>query len=334
MLPLMIRSLVAPPQLPVEGDDFIVRRNLSQESLVESINNRELMWLDFVDPTAEEIAWLESAIKLHPIVVSDLKREDRRPTLLVFANYLFLSLFQAQLKGFHVEAEEIHCLVGECYFVTVRKAGATTIDAAYERAAGNKDYWRRGVSYFLYLTLQFVIDSYYPLLDRISNQLNKLEEAIMMNGDKITQQSVFRIKQQLINLRQMVAPQREVLSNVIGEERLMSQGEQRQLFRHLYERLLRVYDVIDSQRDLSSNVLDLIESQSSAKLSIAVNRLTVLSMIFLPLTFLIGFFGLNFVTTAPEMVIPLSGDSVFVLLLALTAGAAALALVFRRKGWL
>jgi magnesium transporter len=133
----------------------------------------------------------------------------------------------------------------------------------------------------------------------------------------------------------MVAPQREVISNVIGEERLSRTSDERELFRHLYERLLRIYDVIDSQRDLASNVLDLIESQESSKLGTAVNRLTVLSMIFLPLTFLVGLFGLNFVTTKPEWEIPLGGDAVFLLILLITAiSAGAMAYYFRKQGWL
>ncbi len=133
----------------------------------------------------------------------------------------------------------------------------------------------------------------------------------------------------------MVAPQREVLSNAIGEERLAKTNEDRDLFRHLYERLLRIYDVIDAQRDLASNVLDLVESQHSVTMANAVSRLTIFSMIFLPLTFLVGLFGLNFVTTNPEFAIPISGESLFWLILILTAiSAAVMAWFFRRRGWL
>jgi magnesium transporter len=133
----------------------------------------------------------------------------------------------------------------------------------------------------------------------------------------------------------MVAPQREVISNVIGEERLSKTSENRDLFRHLYERLLRIYDVIDSQRDLASNVLDLIESQEATNLANAVSRLTVISMIFLPLTFLVGLFGLNFITTTPEWTIPLRGDWVFALILVVTIiSGILLGIYFRKRGWL
>jgi len=331
----MLRSLVAPSIIP-EGEEVTFRRNLTQEALEEALANSEnLLWLDVVDPTDEEISWLEECFKLHPMIVSDLRREDRRPSLLVYSEYLFLSLFQPQIRLNGVQGQEIHCVVGQQYLLTVRSASSTAVDSAYDRAATSPEYWKRGVTYLLYLTVQFVVDSYYPLLDRVSNQLSKLEEKALTNGDRVTQKSVFMIKQQLINLRQMVAPQREVLSNAIGEERLAKTSEDRDLFRHLYERLLRVYDVIDSQRDLASNVLDLVESQHSVQMANAVSRLTIFSMIFLPLTFLVGLFGLNFVTTSPEYAIPISGESLFSLIIILTAISAALmAWFFRRKGWL
>jgi magnesium transporter len=331
----MLRSLVVSLN-PPDDENLTIRRNLSYEALEQAIADNDLLWLDIVDPTDEELQWLESCFKLHPVVVTDLRREDRRPALHAYPEYLFLSLFQGQLKLAEVLAHEIHCIISEQYLITTRSAASVAVDSAYERAAQNTDYWKRGVGYFLYLTIQFVTDAYYPLLDRISNQLNTLEEEAMKNGgNRNVEKSIYRIKHQLISLRQMVAPQREVLSNAIGEERLAKTRENRELFRHLYERLLRVYDVIDSQRDLASNVLDLIESQQSSRLANAVGRLTVFSMIFLPLTFLVGLFGLNFVTTAPEFEIPLSGALVFLMIIIFTlVSGGVMAWYFRRRGWL
>jgi magnesium transporter len=331
----MLRSLVSTPQNNGDSTDFVLRRNLTQQSLEQALCDGDLLWIDVVDPADEEIRWLEETFHLHPAVVADLRRVDYRPTILIYPEYMFLSLFQAHLKGADVTSDEIHCIIGERFYITVRSGESSALDGAYDRAAQNADYWRRGVVYFLYLSIQFVVDSYYPLLDRLSNQLNRIEESVILNKNTNVQQSVFRIKQQLINLRQMVAPQREALSNVIGEERLARSPELRDLFRHLYERLLRIYDVIDSQRDLSSNVLDLIESQESSRLANAVSRLTVLSMIFLPLTFLVGLFGLNFVTTQPELVIGAPGIVVFFFIILVTAASgAAIAVYFRKRGWL
>src|SRR5690606_21234035 len=330
----MMRSLVAPAEIP-DDSAFTLRRNLSLGSLEAALLNNDIMWLAWVNPEDEEIRWSEQHLHRNRAVVSDLRREDRRPALMVYPEYLFFSLFQWRVEKSVIISDEIHCIIGPNFFLTVRNESSSAVDGAYERAAQNSEYWRRGVIYFLYLAMQFIIDSYYPLIDRISNQLNKLEEQAMVNGGKELQRSVFRLKQQLINLRQMVAPQREVISNVIGEERLSKTSENRDLFRHLYERLLRVYDVIDAQRDLASNVLDLIESQEATNLANAVSRLTVISMIFLPLTFLVGLFGLNFITTAPEWTIPLPGDWVFGMILIITIiSGFILAVYFRERGWL
>lgn len=330
----MIRSLVA--HLDDETQEFVLRRNLDQDQLEEKRSEAFLAWVDVVDPSDEEVDWLTRVLQLNPNVRQDLLREDRRPSLMVYPNYLFLSLFQPHIKLNQVEAKEIHCLMTDNWFVTVRQGDSTAVDEAYNRVAQNPDSWHSGVAYCLYLTSQFVIDSYYPLLDRISSQLNNIEEKLLNGGTKNdVRKSVYRIKQQLINLRQMVAPQREVFSSVIGEKRLGEDGDVRDLFRHLYERLLRVYDVIDSQRDLSSNVLDMMENQESRKLGEAVSRLTILSMIFLPLTFFTGLFELNFATTTSQIVLPISGGIMLILVLAaMILSVGLMTIIFRRRGWL
>ncbi|MCU0463827.1 MAG: magnesium transporter CorA family protein [Anaerolineae bacterium] len=334
----MIRSLVA--AFDEEKQELVVRRNPTREKLAQAIADGAKAWIDIVDSTTDEVNWLADIFKLGPAVVEDLLRADRRPTLMVYASYLFLSLFEPQIKGGVVQGQEIHCVITDSCFITVRPSGAETVESAYERVAHNPDAWNAGVSYFLYLTAQQVIDAYYPLLDRISNQLNGLEEKLLDSPanakvNDAMRKPVYRVKQQLINLRQMVAPQREVISNVIGEKRLGEDGSTRDLFRHLYERLLRVYDVIDSQRDLSSNVLDMMQNQQSRRMVEAVNRLTIFSMIFLPLTFLSGLLELNFATTTDAIVLPISGGMMlFFVLSAMVLSSGMMVLMFRRRGWL
>ena len=130
----MIRSLVITPNAEpspnleaeiVSGDATILRRNLTQESLEKCLAEGCTMWIDIISPEDKEIHWLESWLQLSPTVVADLLREDRRPTLLVYPQYLFLSLFQPYAQSNTLVSKEIHCIIGEHYFVTVRKADAT-----------------------------------------------------------------------------------------------------------------------------------------------------------------------------------------------------------------
>jgi magnesium transporter len=340
----MIRSLVITPNAEhstdeaaenVSGDTNILRRNLTQENLEKCLAEGCAMWIDIITPEDSEIHWLEGWLKLSPTVVADLLREDRRPTLLVYPHYLFLSLFQPYVQNNAIMGKEIHCIIGEHFYVTVRKADATALEEAYDRVAQNPDSLHRGVAFFLYLTAQHIIDTYYPLLDRISNQLNELEEKLLNDSDdKQAQKSVYRIKQRLIRLRQLIAPQREVLSNLIGEERVSSDDSIRDLFRHLYERMLGIYDVIDSQRDLTGNVIEVISNQRARKMGEALTRLTIFSMVFLPLTFLIGFFQLPFATIKDPVELPISGQAIFVILTVLMiTSVVGLISVFRHRGW-
>jgi magnesium transporter len=332
---IMIRSLVlAHPS----DNPLVLRRNLTQESLEQSLAEGCDMWIDIVTPEDEEIRWLEDWLHLSPNVVKDLLREDRRPTLLVYPGYLFLSLFQPHVpnNGSGIIGKEIHCIIGEHYYITVRQSDAHSLEEAYNRAAQNPDYWNNGVAYFLYLTAQYVIDSCYPILDRITNQLSDLEEKLMNNeANKHAQKSIYRIKQQLIGLRRMIAPQREVLSNLIGEQRVLESEDTRDLFRHLYERLLGIYEVIDSQRELSANVLDIIANQESRKMGEAVSRLTIFSMVFLPFTFFLGLFGLEFIMPTEPLMLPINGLTMMLLIIfVMVFSITGMLLFFRRRGWI
>lgn len=330
----MIRSLVA--EFKSQDEQPNVYRNLNREALAEAVLAGQKVWLDLVDPGPDELDWLANLFKLSPAVKQDLAREDRRPSMLVYPGYLFISLFEPYTHLERLGGREIHCLLTDTCFITVRHGDADSINDAYNRLAHNPYLWQSGVAYFLYLTTQTVIDTFYPLLDRISNQLNRIEEKLLSEeGQGGMRKLIYPLKQQLIAMRQMVAPQREVMSSMIGEKRVSESAETRDLFRHLYERLLRVYDIIDSQRDLASNVLDIIQNQESRKLTEAVNRLTIFSMIFLPLTFLTGLFELNFATTSQPFELPISGTLMFFGVIgAMILSAVVMAIMFRQRGWL
>jgi magnesium transporter len=314
---------------------FTLRHNLTQEELETSLAEGCSMWIDIIAPDDQEIHWLEGLLQLSPTVVADLLREDRRPTLLVYPGYLFLSLFQPYTQNNTIVGKEIHCIIGENFYVTVRQTEASALAEAYDRVAQNPDSWHRGVAYFLYLTAQHTIDTYYPLLDHTGDQLNELEQRFLNDSDdKQAQKSVYRIKQHLIGLRQMIAPQREVLSNLIGEQRISSDSDIRDLFRHLYERLLGIYDVIDTQRDLTSNVLEIIGNQHSRKIGEAVNRLTIISLVFLPFTFFVSLFDSDFFNVSQTVILPISGLAItFIIILMMIASIVIMRIVFQRRGW-
>ncbi|MEO1163310.1 MAG: magnesium transporter CorA family protein [Chloroflexota bacterium] len=332
----MIRSIAAPENMDNTDSELVIRRNLQRETLTQVMQDETPVWVDMTDTEEDELVWLQQTLDLHPLIMEDLRRVDTRPTMLAYTDTIFLSLFQPKRNAEGITATEIHCIIGETAFITVRHGDTSAIDEAYDRAAKNPNYWERDMAYFLYLATQAVVDAYYPIVDRISNILSEIEEELLrgtLRDDP--RRKVYKLTQQLISLRRMVAPQREVLSKVIGEERLTRTDNNRDLFRHLYERLMRIYDIIDSQRDIASNVLDLIESHENQRLGRAVNRLTIFSMIFFPLTFITGLFELNFISTTAPFELPVTGTFLFVsILVSMVVIVTLMVWYFRRQGWL
>jgi magnesium transporter len=335
----MIRSLVFEPNTTSDSaQQRLIRRNLTPDDLTRAFHQKNMMWIDIIEGNEHEIDWIESLLSLNVIVTEDLKRKDTRPTLIAYPDYLFMTLFEPGSKGYRITNKEIHCIITDTAFITVRPENAKSVDQAYNRVTRSPEVWQQAIAYFLYLTTRHVIDAYYPIVDQISNELNRLEERLLEGHAKersSSQRTIHQRKQQLITLRQMVAPQREVLSSVVGEKRLSQSAETRDLFRHLYERLLRVYDVIDSQRELSNTVLDTLQSQESQELVQVVNRLTILSMIFLPLTFFTGLLELNFATTENPIILPINGRVLFYfLLVVLLSTVVGMGTWFKRRGWI
>ncbi len=185
-IPPMIRSLVmmcngdADPASPL-------RRNAPIEGLEAAYADGSLLWIDLVDPVPEELDWLEHTLQLNPLVAQDLRRDDRRPALLVYPTYLFLSLFQPNIQRGEVSGREVHCIIGDTFFVTVRRESAGAVDLAYNRIAQNPESCKRGPAYFLFLTAQHVIDAYYPLLDEISGLMSRLDEELLQGAGRTRQ---------------------------------------------------------------------------------------------------------------------------------------------------
>lgn len=290
-------------------------------------------WLDLEGlDDADAQMLLRDTFGFHPLAVEDAEHFGQRPKLDSYGDYALLVVYGATPQGSLIE---VHCFFSDQYLVTVHHDACpdlgALVDVWHRRAAtvSNPDHVM-----LLYRVLDTLIDGYFPVLAQLDDQIDALEDEILQRPTDAQLGRLFDLKRSLIALRKVVTPQRDLFATMLtGQGTLPGMTEDAErYFRDLYDHLIRISDLVDSYRDLISGALDTHLATVSNRLNVVMKQLTVIATIFLPMSFLTGFFGQNFAW----MVDHLTGAGVFV-----GAGiglqllvAAALFVMFRRRGWL
>jgi magnesium transporter len=227
---------------------------------------------------------------------------------------------------------EIHCFSAESYLVTVRHDDCptfSTLQRRYMHQAG-------GVAnepMLLYQVVDGLTDSFFPALAEMDDRIDTLESEIFDAPNEGQLREVFAMKHRLIDLRRVITPQRDMFAQITGSDVELPglTDETNHYFRDVYDHLIRLSDLIDNYRDLLTGVIDVYLSSVANRRDQVVKNLTVLATIFLPVTFITGFFGQNFAS----MVRAINTPTAFILGVALQVATITTILVFfRRKGWI
>jgi magnesium transporter len=300
----------------------------------------KLLWLDLEDPDADALTLLREVFDVHPLALEDVGEFGQRPKLEDFDDASYLVAYGAQGAG--EPLVEVHCFISERYLITVRRDPCTALDELRESlcrpggeltrhpAAGRKRPIRLVL---LHHVLDSMIDSYFPALSDFDDRIDELQQQIFAKPSNDQLAQLFDMQKWLVGLRKLVTPQRDTMASLVsGVASLPGMTAAGQPYlRDLYDHLIRISDLVDSYRDLLSNAMGAYLSIVSNRLNEVMKQLTIIATIFLPLSFLTGFFGQNF----SWMVRRLGGLPTFLVLGIGTevAAAAGLFLLFRRRGW-
>jgi magnesium transporter len=314
-------------------DSFLItvdgsEHEVSPAAVRTLLDSSARFWLDLADVdkgTAD--ALLRDTFRFHPLAVHDAEQFGQRPKVDPYDDFTLMVVY-GMTTGHLVE---VHCFYTENYLVTVHR------DAIPELAILARRLQQRAEAdhvMLIYRVVDTLIDGYFPALGDLDDRMDELEDAILERPTDQQLGQLFDMKRWLIALRKVVTPQRDMFATLLsGADTLpgMTPDAER-YFRALYDHLIRISDLVDSYRDLLSGVLDTHLSTVSNRLNVVVKQLTIIATIFLPMSFLTGFFGQNF----GWMVTRLASLPVFLaagigLQLAVAAG---LIIVFRRRGWL
>lgn len=286
----------------------------------------EWVWVDYDCPTPEEIETLETHFHFHPLAIEDCLHFLQRPKLDHYDNAHFFVLHAMDEKTLTVE--EIDIFLGTGYVVTYHSTPSHEINTVWDRYHSQKQLYKLGPLYVSYMVIDKLVDEYFPSIQRIEDELADIESnEDMRNKNGMNQ--VFKIRSELLKLRRTMIPTRDLLYRVVNSHRIEGLNEQLVYFSDIYDHLLKLSEMIDSNRDMTADFRDSYVSFHSARMNNIMKTLTVITTIFMPLTFIAGVYGMNF-GNMPELTWHYGYFMAIGLMLFIGVGLYAW---FRRKGW-
>ena len=315
----------------IEGKALCNELPLDQISDVLAKGKDSLLWLDVVAPTEEEFRLLAEEFSFHPLAIEDAAKRHQRPKIDFYDGFMFLVFYEFRLVGERAEAQELSFFVGPNFLVTIHPESCDPIARVAARWAHDPEaLGKRGVGFLVYAVLDAVVDDYFPIADAFSDRIEELEERIFESVDHRAQREIFAFRKDLIALRRVLGPERDVMNVLVRRDSPALGDETVVYFQDVYDHIIRVTDNIDTYRDLLGSALDAYLSVTSNRLNRVMKTLTASSIILMSMTLVAGIYGMNF-DRMPE----LKWDLGYPLALGLMALIGlTLAGLFKRNDWL
>jgi magnesium transporter len=296
-----------------------------------------LRWIDVTSPDGSHLELLRDRFGLHPLTIEDCARFDQRPKLEEYRDHLFLVTQGFTAKGERIEElelHELHAFLGRRYLITVHQDDLGALEKVWLRLAGEPKLLGRGVDFVYYLVADGIVDENFPILDIIADELEELEDSVLSTPRRQDLERIFELKHHLVSMRKVLSPQRDVLGLLTkrGDARI---DERTGVYlRDVYDHLVRINESIEANRDLLGNALEAYLSAVGQRTNEIMKYLTIMSAVFLPLAFVVGFFGQNF-DNLPFLKGWVHSDALMWTMIGIcVATPVAMLAWFRHRGWL
>lgn len=256
-----------------------------------------LRWLDLSADSAVTLDRLRETFKFHPLAIEDCHQFDQRPKLEEYGDHLFLVTQGFSSPGdlvHELTLHELHAFLGSSFLVTVHGDPLTAVDDTLRRVKSNPAALARGPDFIYYLIASRLVEANFPILDRIADELEGIEDRVLSAPAQSDLARIFELKRHLVMMRKVLSPQRDTLAMLGRLEDPRIRERTAHYFRDVHDQLARLNESIEANRDLLGNALDAYLSSVSNRTNEIMKYLTLLSAVFLPLTFIVGFFGQNF----------------------------------------
>lgn len=269
--------------------------DLDRDQIAKHLEKGEFFWLDLDGPSDQKLRELGDQFHLHPLAVHDAGTFKQRPKLEDYGPYVFLVAFgvEADPSSGALDLRELHALISGDWVITIHRGRFPVLDELRSRFATEPV---RSEQFLVYRILEGVTATFFPVLSQVDEEIDAIQDEVLANPSEPVLRRMFALKRELVAMRRVISPLRDVFAGD-AEQIADIQGleaDNRLYFRDLYSTLIRISELVDSYRDLLSSATDMYLSTVANRQGEINKQLTMIATIFLPLTFLTGFFGQNF----------------------------------------
>ncbi len=293
--------------------------------------DRAHFWLDIEKPGDADYELLTDAFKFHPLTVEDIRHQNQRAKFEEFDDYQFVVLFSSERKRGRLVFREHHLFIAPTYLVTVHQDPEPAFADVHQRLREGGVKERGGLGFVTYLALSALVDRVFDALEEIDDEADALQERALRRPGPDTLSGITELRHDVAVLRRHLGGERDMSQRLLTTALQGRSQEQAVYFRDIYDHLVRQFEQADGIRDLLSGAMDVYLSTVSNRLNETMRALTAIASLFLPLTFLTGFFGQNF----GWLVSRIGNFAAFAAGLTVMTGSVVLQLyLFHRRGWI
>ncbi len=316
-----------------------IRTNIPIKELADLLRDpANLLWVDFTaepDATCEPI--LTGIFRFHPLAVDDALAETHTPKIDDWNQFIYVVLNAMAFESadsLELTLKELDIFLGKNFVVTHHDEAIPSIDEAYTACQRDRRYISHGPDHLLYKIIDDIVSDYMPMVEKIDDQIDLIEDEVLTKAAPDTLERIFALKRILLSMRRIITPQREVLNKLARDDYEVIDPHDRIFFRDIYDHLVRLHDLNESMRDLVSGALDTYLSVVNNRMNEVMKTLTIITTLFMPISFITGFFGMNFFQPAADLSAWTSLVA-FTITLSIFLGMPILMLIWmRRRTWI
>ncbi len=312
-----------------------MRESLSEDQMRAAIaNNDGLLWVSIENESPEMMQHLLGDIfHFHPLAIEDaISTGFQVPKVDQFHDHIFIVMHDIRYVpvSHELTTAELDIFLGHNYLVTSHRAESMhPVERVWSLMAKDERLHQSGPDFLCHAVIDTLVDDYTPVLDQLEESMERLEDQVLDKPKRDVLDEIIRLKHSMLSLRRIVAPEREIMVRLTRNEFSQITPERQIYFRDIYDHLVRLYELIDGIRDIASGAMDIYLNSTSLRLNEVMKALTVVSTIFLPLSFVAGVYGMNF-KHMPELEWILGYPMIWLVFFLIGAG---MLLFFKKKGW-